>query len=90
MKTTIDFPDDDLFRRAQARSAIEGRTLQEMLAEGLRLVLQREPEVARVEEQSKRGSAGAWAKRYAGVAELSPNGSSSEVRMDYYRQKYSL
>jgi hypothetical protein len=39
MKTTIEMP-DDLYRRARAEAARRGRKLQDLVAEGLRLVLE--------------------------------------------------
>ena len=38
MKTTIEVP-DDLYRRAKAEAALRGRRLKDLVAEGLRLVL---------------------------------------------------
>jgi hypothetical protein len=38
----------------------------------------------------KRGSAGAWAKKYAGVARLDQGQSTDDVRMDHYRRKYGV
>jgi hypothetical protein len=38
MKTTIEIP-DDLYRRAKAEAALRGRTLKDLVAEGLRLAL---------------------------------------------------
>ena len=44
MKTTIDLP-DDLARRIRAEAALRGRKLKDLVAEGLRLVLEA-PELA--------------------------------------------
>ncbi len=38
MKTTIDVP-DELYRRAKAEAALRGHKLKDLVAEGLRLVL---------------------------------------------------
>ena len=38
MKTTIEIP-DDLYRRAKAEAALRGRKLNDLIEEGLRLVL---------------------------------------------------
>ena len=38
MRTTVELP-DDLFRKAKARAAMQGRALKDLVAEGLRLVL---------------------------------------------------
>ena len=45
MKTTIEVA-DDLYRRAKAEAALRGRKLKDLVAEGLRLVLEtpREPD----------------------------------------------
>jgi hypothetical protein len=44
MKTTIEVP-DELYRRAKAAAALSGRKLKDLVAEGLRLVLEnRRPE----------------------------------------------
>lgn len=40
MRTTVDLP-DALFRKAKVRAAQEGRPLKELIADGLKLVLQR-------------------------------------------------
>lgn len=39
---------------------------------------------------SKRSSAGAWARKYAGVARLDQGQSTDDVRMAHYRQKYGV
>jgi hypothetical protein len=39
MKTTVEMP-DDLYRRAKAEAALRGRKLKDLVAEGLRLVLE--------------------------------------------------
>jgi hypothetical protein len=39
MRTTVELP-DDLFRQAKARAALQGRALKDLVAEGLRLLLQ--------------------------------------------------
>lgn len=38
MRTTVEIP-DDLFRRAKSEAALRGRTLKDLVEEGLRLVL---------------------------------------------------
>ena len=44
MKTTLEIP-DDLFRQAKAKAALEGRKLKDVVADGLRLVVQKSPKV---------------------------------------------
>jgi hypothetical protein len=39
MKTTIEVP-DELYRRAKAEAALQGRTVKDLVAEGLRSVLE--------------------------------------------------
>jgi len=39
MKTTVELP-EDLYRRAKAMAALRGRKLKDLVAEGLRLVLE--------------------------------------------------
>ncbi len=41
MRTTVDLP-DELLRRAKSEAALRGRTLKDLVAEGLRLVLEQE------------------------------------------------
>lgn len=41
MRTTVDIP-DALLRRAKSEAALQGRKLKDLVAEGLRLVLQEE------------------------------------------------
>lgn len=41
MRTTVDLP-DDLFRRAKVEAALQGRTLKDLLEEGLRLMLDKD------------------------------------------------
>lgn len=43
MKTTLEIP-DDLFREAKAKAALEGRTLKDLVAEGLRLRMDHNPQ----------------------------------------------
>jgi len=38
----------------------------------------------------KRGSAGAWARQYAGAAKLEPGETTDDARMAHYRQKYGI
>jgi hypothetical protein len=40
MKTTLEIP-DDLYREAKARAAMENRKIKDLVAEGIRLVLER-------------------------------------------------
>jgi hypothetical protein len=42
MRTSIDIP-DALFRAAKTRAAVEGRTLRELMLEGLSLAVQKPP-----------------------------------------------
>ena len=42
MRTTVDIP-DELFRRAKSEAALRGRKLKDLVAEGLRLVLDKTP-----------------------------------------------
>jgi len=39
MRTTVDLP-DDLFRRAKARAALQGMSFKNLVADGLKLLLQ--------------------------------------------------
>lgn len=39
MRTTVELP-DDLFRKAKAQAALQGKALKDVVADGLRLVLQ--------------------------------------------------
>jgi hypothetical protein len=40
MRTTVDIP-DELFRRAKVEAALHGRTLKDLVEEGLRLVIEK-------------------------------------------------
>ena len=40
MKTTVELP-DDLYRRAKSEAALGGRRLKDLIAEGLRLALEK-------------------------------------------------
>jgi hypothetical protein len=42
MRTTVDIP-DELFRRVKSQAALRGRKLKDLVEEGLRLVLEKEP-----------------------------------------------
>jgi hypothetical protein len=39
MRTTVEIP-DELFRQAKARAALQGRSLKDLIADGLKLLLQ--------------------------------------------------
>jgi hypothetical protein len=52
MRTTIDLP-DDLFRQAKARAALQGRSLKELVAESVTLLL-RSPETGPTAVSSRR------------------------------------
>ena len=39
MRTTVELP-DDLFRQVKARAALQGRSLKDLVADGLKLLLQ--------------------------------------------------
>ncbi len=39
MRTTVELP-DDLFRQAKSRAALQGRSLKDLVADGLKLLLQ--------------------------------------------------
>jgi hypothetical protein len=50
MRTTVDIP-DELFRRAKSEAALRGRKLKDLVEEGLRLVLEKEPAPTIVEKK---------------------------------------
>ena len=50
MRTTVDIP-DALFRRAKSEAALRGRKLKDLVAEGLRLVLDKEKPPAEAEKK---------------------------------------
>jgi hypothetical protein len=129
MRTTVELP-DELFRQAKACAALQGRALKDLVAEGLRLVLQnpvaRSPTPSRRTEfpiitpkdparkltsemaesaenqllaeegdahakpSRRRQSAGAWARRFTGVAKLAPGETTDKARMEHYRKKYGF
>ncbi|HEY5893095.1 MAG TPA: hypothetical protein VIT91_07680 [Chthoniobacterales bacterium] len=99
VRTSVELP-DDLFRKAKARAALQGQSLKDLLADGLQLLLQ-SPESFEIQSPAreatltatparKRASAGAWAKRFAGVARLVPGETTDDARMAHYREKYGV
>ena len=114
MRTTVELP-DDLFRKAKARAALQGRALKDLVAEGLKLLLKApgemaaptpaglkqkpDPAAAAVKRPPagkalgttrKRGSAGAWARRFTGVAALVSPETTDDARSDHYAKKYGV
>jgi hypothetical protein len=94
MRTTVELP-DDLLRKAEARAALQGRALTDILADGLELLLQTPGETPSQTADPgipvrKRGGAGAWARRFTGVAKLDPGETTDDVRMDHHRRKYGV
>jgi hypothetical protein len=102
MRTTVELP-DNLFRKAKARAALQGRALKDLIAEALKLLLQtsvtpkgpgkrgpaREAAASRGVAR-KRGSAATWAREFAGVASLPPGETTDDARTDHYRKKYGV
>lgn len=39
-------------------------------------------------QRRRRGSAGAWARRFTGVAKLAPGETTDDSRMGHYREKF--
>ena len=66
MKATIDF-DDDLYRRLKLEAVRRGRTVREMVAEGVRYVLDGEADTTRPSETSATGE---W--RPSWIGQLQP------------------
>jgi plasmid stability protein len=89
MRTTVELP-DDLFRQVKARAALQGRSLKDLVADGLKLVLSEENGPIKSRQSLKRGSAGAWARKFAGIAKLAPGETTDDVRMSHYQKKYGL
>jgi plasmid stability protein len=92
VRTTVEFP-DELLRQAKVRAALHGRSLEDMVAASLKLLLQTEGEQAvteRADTAVKSGSAGAWARRFMGVARLTRAETIDDARMDHYRKKYGV
>jgi hypothetical protein len=52
MRTTVDIP-DELFRRAKVEAALRGRTLKDLVEEGLRLVIEKEQGKAIADDKSQ-------------------------------------
>lgn len=68
MKATIDF-DERLYRRLKARAALRGRTVKELVAEGVRRVLDEErPSSAGADRRAEQGAWFGMLRRYAGNA----------------------
>ncbi len=92
MRTTVELP-DDLFRKAKARAALQGRPLKDLVADGLDLLLQAHLDAGPrgpLMPIRKRGSAGAWARRFAGIARSAPGETIDDARTDHYRKKYGV
>lgn len=54
MRTTVDIP-DELFRRAKVEAALHGRTLKDLVEEGLRIVIEKKlPEAPAAEKKTER------------------------------------
>ncbi len=53
MRTTVDIP-DELLRRAKSEAALQGRTLRDMIEEGLRRVLDQEPPAEKAADRPQR------------------------------------
>ena len=62
MKTTVEIP-DDLHRQAKAEAAARGRKLQDLIVEGLRLVLKARP------KEPGRGSLSELMKHACGIVD---------------------
>jgi len=71
MKTTIELP-DELYRRAKATAALDGRKLKELVEEGLRLVLGA-PRKGRTPRSLSELMAGARGVIDSGVPDLGSN-----------------
>jgi hypothetical protein len=53
MRTTVDIP-DELFRRAKVEAALHGRTLKDLVEEGLRLVIEKKQPASPGEKKAER------------------------------------
>ena len=75
MRTTVDIP-DELFRRTKSEAALCGRKLKDLVAEGLRLVLDQEKPPAESEKKPSRsprpGSLHDLMKEWCGVSDEGP------------------
>jgi hypothetical protein len=74
MRTTVDIP-DELFRRAKSEAALRGRKLKDLVAEGLRLVLDNEKAPAEAEPKPPRprkGSLHDALKEWCGMFDEGP------------------
>ena len=75
MRTTVDIP-DALFRRAKSEAALRGRKLKDLVAEGLRLVLDKEKPLIEAEKKPPRparpGSLHDLMKEWCGVLDDGP------------------
>jgi len=71
MKTTIEMP-DELYRRAKATAALNGRRLKDLVEEGLRLVL-KAPQKGRRQRSLAELMAGARGVIDSGVPDLGSN-----------------
>jgi len=71
MKTTVEIP-DDLYRRAKAEAALRGRKLEDLVEEGLRLVLE-SPHTTRGRPSLAELMEGARGVVASGVSDLASN-----------------
>jgi hypothetical protein len=74
MRTTVDIP-DELFRRAKSEAALRGRSLKDLVEEGLRLVVDQPPpdEKAELPRRKPKPSAHDLLKDLCGIIKDGPS-----------------
>jgi hypothetical protein len=74
MRTTVDIP-DELLRRAKSEAALRGRKLKELVAEGLRLVLDKKAPAAAEDKKAVKprpGSLHEKMQKFCGIIKDGP------------------
>jgi hypothetical protein len=71
MRTTVDIP-DELFRRAKSEAALRGRSLKDLVEEGLRLVVDRPPPEEKPQPLRRKPSAHDLLKDLCGIYKDGP------------------
>jgi hypothetical protein len=80
---------DNLFRQAQEQAALQHQTVEELVADALESHL-RTLRGSASRPARKRGSAGAWAREFAGIAALAPGETTDDARVEHLTKKYGV
>jgi hypothetical protein len=78
---------DELVRQVEANASLRAQQLDEVVAQGVRLVLE---QASADSPAVKRGFSKEWVKELAGVAKLAPGESFEEIKAAHHREKYGM